>query len=366
MEEGEIVAEQVEQVNATLRLVKVRAREHPQEACVALGARAVRSGNRRRRVDPVLLGCERPRREAHRRQVEHRGSGPGGLLPQRGLVPAGGEVEDLTPAGGSGRASVSGPGEPLHALRHHRETFLVAGGQRLVEKQRQRLASLFLRLDPRQSHRKQQLHAGPRRKLRELPCRLLRDIASDEGPVAPKPQLEGPGGHFREQVPSPAQHGRLVLRLERPFHVVEQRPGGHREERIVALVFQSLPRRALLRGGPLQLAFLPGVVQPGPDRGVLPDQARMLGGLDVGCLQLRLQARAFPFVGERDEVGLLRQADTDQRFFRFRGVQRGVRFLPPRKLFDPGGERGPIAGFDAGPSEQVFHGVVHLREPLLQ
>ena len=79
-----------------------------------------------------------------------------------------------------------------------------------------------------------------------------------------------------------------------------------------------------------------------------------------------MQARAFPFVGERHEVGLLRQADKDERFFRFRRVQRGVRFLPPRKLFDPGGERGPIAGLDIGPSEQALHGVVHLGEPLLQ
>ena len=251
-------------------------------------------------------------------------------------------------------------------MRHHGEAFFVAGGQRLVEKQRQRLAPLFLSLDPGQTHREQQLHAGSRRKLRELSCRLLPDVVSNEGPVASKPQLEVAGGHFRECVPCPAQDGRLVLRLERPFHVVEQRPRRHGEQRFVALVFEILPRPALVGGGLLQLAVLPCVVQSGPDRGVLLDQARMLGCLDAGCLEVRLQACAFALVGERDEAGLLHQPSTDERFFRMRRMQRDVRFLPPRKLFDPSGERGPIAGFDPGLGEEVRHCLVDLCDPLLQ
>ena len=185
-------------------------------------------------------------------------------------------------------------------------------------------------------------------------------------PSPSKPQLEGSGGDFREYVPSPAQDGRLVLGLERPFHVVEQRLRRHGKQRFVALVFEILPRPALVGGGLLQLAVLPRVVQSGPDRGVLPDQARMLGRLDGRRLAVRLQPRAVAFVGERDEVGLVHQPGTDKRFFRSRRVQRGVRFLPLRKSIDPGGERGPIARFDFGLDEQALHGVVDLRDPLLQ
>ena len=92
----------------------------------------------------------------------------------------------------------------------------------------------------------------------------------------------------------------------------------------------------------------------------------MLVGLDGRRLEVRLQLRAFALVGERDEGVLLHQPGSDKCFCRGRRVQRGVGFLPLRKLIDPGGERDPIARFDFGLGELALHGVVDLRDPLLQ
>ena len=189
---------------------------------------------------------------------------------------------------------------------------------------------------------------------------------SDEGPIASEPQVEGPGGHFREYVPSPSQDGRFVLRLEFPFHVVEQSPGRHREQRFVALVFERLSRPALLGAGLLQLAVLSRVIQPGPDLRVLLNQVRMPFGLGRRNLEVRLQSCAFALVGERNEVGLLREVDADKLFFAVHLVQRVSCFLPSRKFLDPAGERRAIAELDSSPGEQALHGVVDLRDSLLQ
>ena len=267
---------------------------------------------------------------------------------------------------GSAPALVSSPRKPLQASRHHREAVLVAGGQRLVEEQRQRLAALFLRLDPGQAQGEQQLHPGPRRKLRELPRRLLPDIVSDEGPVASKPQVERPGGHVREHVPGPSQDGRLVLGFERLLHVVEQRLRRHREQRFLALVFERLPRPALLGRRLLQLAVRARVVQSGPDLGLELNQARMLVGLDGRRVEIRFQACAFALVGERDESGLLRQPGTDNGFLGARLAQRVARLLPPRKLLDSMGERGAIVRRNSRLGEQALDRAVDLADPLPQ
>ena len=142
------------------------------------------------------------------------------------------------------------------------------------------------------------------------PCR---DVVGDEGAVAAKPQVEGPGGHLRKHVPGPAQDRRLVLRHEHLLDVVEQGARRHREQGFVALVFEGLPRSALLGGGLLQLAVPSRVVQPGLDLRPLLDQRRVFVGRAGRCGELRFQSCALVFVGERDEVRLLREPVADQR-----------------------------------------------------
>ena len=92
---------------------------------------------------------------------------------------------------------------------------------------------------------------------------ILQDIVSDERPIGVESQIESAGRHVRENLPGPAQDVRFVLRLERLFHLVEQRRRRHGEQSFVAPVLQRLPRPVFRGAGLFQLAVRPGVVQLG-------------------------------------------------------------------------------------------------------
>ena len=71
VEKREIIAQQVEQVDAALRAVRVQARRHAEKARVGLGAPAVRSGKGGRGVDSILLrrGCLREGKRTAARSI---------------------------------------------------------------------------------------------------------------------------------------------------------------------------------------------------------------------------------------------------------------------------------------------------------
>ena len=153
-----------------------------------------------------------------------------GLPPQGRFVAAGGEVEDL-PAFRFG--------QPLQALRHHPEAIFVAGGQGLVQKQRQRRCAPFLGSHPSQAQGEQQLHPGAGGKLAKGSWGVLHKVPGAESAVAVELKIKGLAGDFTEQLPSPMQHFGFVLGLESLLHIVEQEVGCFAEESLVAFVLKG-------------------------------------------------------------------------------------------------------------------------------
>ena len=349
VEQRQVVAQHVEQMDAARRQARVEAR-HAQPAGVILGALAVpRRRDSGPSLDLIRFRCRCRSRKANGRQIDHRRFDAGGLAPQGRLMPAGGQIEDLA------LAAVCGSGDPFQALRHHGKAIFVAGGQRLVEKQRQRPAVLFLRLRPGQPQGEQQLHARAGGKLVQGPLGALPQVAGGERPVAAEVHVEGAGGHLGEYRAGALQDLRLVLRLERLLHVVEQNRRRLGQQRILAPVLQHLPRAVFGGRRLLQPAVPARVVQSGPNLRLLLYQPGMFSRLAGRSVALRLKLRPLAAVGLLDKFGLVLELGARQSFFRRGLVERPFRFLPVRPLLQARFERGAIAGFDPGAGVQLLH-----------
>ena len=255
VQQRQVVAQHVEEMDVARVAAGIEAR-YPQPVRVCFRRFVlVRRRNRGLRRDPVRVRGRRRCHGANGGEVNHGGLVSGGLLPQRGFVAAGGQVEDLA------LAAVLGSGNAFQTLRQCPEARLIARGERLVQQQRQRFAALFLRLRPGQPQGQQELHAGARRQRFQPALGILPDVVGDEGSVGAKLEIEAACGHVGEYRACAAQDVRFVLGLECLLHVVEQQPRRLGQQRLLPPVLQGLPRTLGRGPGRFQSAILAGLLQ---------------------------------------------------------------------------------------------------------